>query len=360
MKIAITSQNLDPKIVVSGISTVVNTIITHSTHQHYLYEVGYRDGDKKDLKWFFKQFGVLFKFHNFLKKNRIALVHINLPMNPMGIVRDYLLFLITRIQNKKVILHIHGGRLLMIPAKNLLLRKIIKYLLNYSDKVVVLSAIEKEILLTNYGFANADFLENAVDTSTIAFWPFSDAEDGRVVKPTILYLARIIESKGIDDVIVALKELSTLNKFRFILCGSGDNAVEVAAQFRTFLPEDDFEFRGAVAGKEKWDIIYRADIFLLPSRHSEGLPMSLLETMAAGKVPVVTDEASMIKVVKNGHNGLVVKKYDGKSIALKINELIENPTSMVKYSYAARDTIVNDYDVKTFIKKLDGIYSSLK
>jgi glycosyltransferase involved in cell wall biosynthesis len=356
MNIAITSQNLDPKIVISGISTVVNTIVSLGKDNFHLYEVGYRDGDKKGVKWFFKQIRTFSNFSSFLKKNSIDIVHLNVPFDALGIIREYLLLTIAKKSKKKVLLHIHGGKLLMIPAKNKVIKYFANQLLNQSDKVLVLSKIEQAALITNYNFTDSEYLENAVDTNKIQF-ELKPHQKETPPAINILYLARITESKGIDDVYSGLKQLREKCSFTFTLCGSGDDAIAVADKFKDFMA-DDFKFKGAVAGNE-WDVISGADIFILPSRHSEGLPMSLLETMAAGLVPVVTNEASMIHVVNDNYNGMIVEKYNGLDICNKLYTLITNPGLLQQYSSSARETIVEKYDTKIFIDKLSTIYLQL-
>ncbi len=360
MKIAITSQNLDPKIVVSGISTVVSTIVNLSDNQYHVYEVGYRDGNKrKNLKWLLRQLKLLIKFPLFIKRNDIEIVHINIPFDTLGIIRDSLLVVISKLCRRKVLLHIHGGKSLMIPAKNPLILFLVKIILSKSDKILVLSEIEKEVLKTNYFFDKAEVLLNAVDTSQIEFKGFvNNRENGYNEKYVILYLARITESKGIDDVLDAFRELYLKKKFKFILCGSGDKAQELVSEFEKIMGSD-FEFKGVVSGEEKLNIIAGADIFLLPSRHSEGLPMSLLETMAAGLVPVVTNEASMIKVVKDGVNGIVTRKYDGKYLSEKLFDIMNAPELLQSLSIEARKTIEMEYDTRDFVGNLDKIYQSI-
>lgn len=355
MRVAITSQNLDPRIVVSGISTVADTIIRLTQNQIFLFEMGYRDQDskKRGIRWVWKQLKFVFTFPYFLITNRIEIVHLNVPFNTMGIIREYAALCIAKLLRKKVLVHIHGGKYLMIPCENPAIKFFIKSLLNQGDKVLVLSELEKDILNKNYSFDSAEFLLNAVDTSLYEFKPFNEL---RTDKVTVLYLARITESKGIDDVVEAFKKLYPILPFKLIVCGTGPSQVEFVAACEKLMNED-FEYRGVVSGKDKLSAIYSSDLFILPSRHSEGLPMSLLETMAAGLVPIVTDEASMKYVVEHEKNGIQVNKYDGEDIFIKMKQLIENRTKIKELSFAARKTIVEKYDSKKYVNSVDRLYN---
>jgi glycosyltransferase involved in cell wall biosynthesis len=356
MRIALTSQNLDPKIVVSGIATVASTIIKLSKHETFLFEMGYRDDNNngKGLKWFTKQVAFLVKFPYFLIKNKIQLVHLNVPFDAMGILREYAALVIAKLLRKKVIVHIHGGKYLMLPTNSKFLDFFIQRILNDCDKVIVLSEIENKVVEENFKFKGAISLENAVDTSYFNYNPKGNSNK----KPQVLYLARITESKGIDDIIEAVKLLYPEVSFKFVICGAGPDLEHFVSSCEKLMGEDAI-YKGVVAGDEKLKIIHESDIFLLPSRHSEGLPMSLLETMSCGLVPVVTDEASMKFVVQPEVNGLRVLKYNGQDIYHQMKNLMQDNEKLKTLSFAASETIKLNYDTRNYVKKLEDIYSEL-
>jgi glycosyltransferase involved in cell wall biosynthesis len=119
---------------------------------------------------------------------------------------------------------------------------------------------------------------------------------------------------------------------------------------------DDFEFAGVVSGETKQSIIDRSDIFLLPSRYGEGLPMALLETMANGLVPVVTDDASMKIVVKPNFNGLRVQKRDPADLAAKLQSLLVDSDLLAQLSREAEKTIRREYSIGSYTSRLEAIY----
>jgi glycosyltransferase involved in cell wall biosynthesis len=122
------------------------------------------------------------------------------------------------------------------------------------------------------------------------------------------------------------------------------------------IPGIDFQYKGLVWGEKKWHALQDADIFLLPSRYGEGLPMALLEAMALGKVVIVTDDASISKVVQHGFNGLMVPKKDGAALATEIARILANPAEQKALGYQARQTIEREYSSDYYIKELQSIY----
>lgn len=269
-------------------------------------------------------------------------------------MREYLINMWCRILNIPVLLHVHGGIFLMNGTNNLLLKFLIKSIMHHSQRVIVLSEIEKEALLNNYRYSSADVLYNSVDT---AQYP---QKNGGVTKKkyNFLFLGRIHKSKGIEDIIDAFKLIKKEMDFRFILCGDGPLKEKMIAECTTILGED-FKYLGIVSGKEKVNVICKSDYFLLPSRYGEGLPMALLETMAAGVVPIVTDDASMKYVVSHGINGIQVNKKDPNDIAKKIKYILENSDIYYSLSLNAKKTVMDNYGIENFIYKLNEIYRTL-
>ena len=77
--------------------------------------------------------------------------------------------------------------------------------------------------------------------------------------------------------------------------------------------------------RERMPQIYAAhDIFVFPSL-MEGMPLTLLEAMAAGLPVVTTETCGMADVVEDGFDGLLVRPADAEDLAQAIQRLCENP-----------------------------------
>ena len=351
MNILITAPSLNPTFNVNGISTVVQTIIQNNKNHTYLhYLLGRPDNKQNKLKWFVELIKQLVLFPISLKRNRIELVHQNLPFDPKGVLREFIINLWCRLFNIPVVLHVHGGIFLMNGTPNKFYYNLSKILLNNCEVVVVLSNIEKDSLLKNYKYSSAKVLNNSIDSSS-----YFNRKGIKNDKPTFLFLGRIHESKGVEDIISAFKILRKEIDFRFILCGKGPLKEMFVTECHEILGSD-FEYLGIVSGDEKLNTINKSDYFLLPSRYGEGLPMALLETMASGLVPVVTDDASMKYVVKHKINGIQINKNDPQDLYEKLKLIISDKVLYNTLSTNAVKTIKDHFDIKNYIVQLNEIY----
>ena len=128
-------------------------------------------------------------------------------------------------------------------------------------------------------------------------------------------------------------------------------------KFKEALGED-FEYCGLVSGETKREFLDSLDVFVMPT-YFEGLPMSLLETMSYGVVPVVTEVGSIPTVVKDGKNGLFVKVKDVESICEALKKLDEDRALLTKMSDEARRTIQENFSATKYVERLNAIYDSL-
>lgn len=353
MKILITAPSLNPHINVSGISTVVKTIIEHnSTHNYYHYLLGRPDSLKNKFVWYFKLIFQLIYFPLVLLTRKIDLVHQNFPFNVKGIFRELVISFWCFLLRTPVVLHVHGGEFLTKPHSNKFICFLISRIFKWSKVIIVLSELEKEYLVCNYNIYNVEVLSNCVDTNYYQF----KARASFHSLPTLLFFGRIHESKGIDDIYTALEKLNQTVSFQFILCGDGPLRESVIERFSLLL-HNNFQYRGVLSGPAKLSVFEESDVFLLPSRYGEGLPMALLETMSVGLVPIVTDDASMKMVVVNDFNGCVVAKNNPEDIYNKLSNLLAKEENFLKLSQNAHNTVEANYDIKAYIKILNTLYS---
>jgi glycosyltransferase involved in cell wall biosynthesis len=97
------------------------------------------------------------------------------------------------------------------------------------------------------------------------------------------------------------------------------------------------------------------DVFTMPSL-SEGLPLSLLEAMAAGVPPVVTQVGGMPEVVRDGETGFIVPPGDVVALADRISFLLGNPPLATKMGAASRDRILDRFTVDRMVAEYRDVY----
>jgi glycosyltransferase involved in cell wall biosynthesis len=175
----------------------------------------------------------------------------------------------------------------------------------------------------------------------------------------IVYLGRLDEAKGLSEMVEACRLLKAQGfKFKFACYGTGRDKDEFVRRMTAVLAED-FHYGGIVSGKDKTTALHAADIFLMPSRF-EGLSMALLEAMAAGCVPIVSNRGSMPSVVEDGRNGFLIDPGDITQIVGKLKFLLsEGETGWNDYRQNACSTIRAGFDMKAYVARLQDIYTEI-
>jgi len=359
MKVLITGPNLDDDKQIGGIITVIQTILSEITVDYSFFSRSPRQGDKVSILGKIKWFGKLFQFLQINLKGNFDVIHVHTAMNKSALLRDFIWVFLGKFFKVKILLHVHGGKFLFEKPSSSLLERIANLMFDRSDAIIVLSYIEQESLRSIYSIKNATYvLENAINLKEIPdLKSESDSEKGNTIN--LLFIGRITESKGLHDILEGIKLMSPeeLSKFSFDMYGEGDILNEIS-QGLSDLMGDNYQYHGIVSGNEKWKAFHNSDVFLLPSRYGEGLPMALLEAMALGKIVLTTNDASIGLVVQNDVNGYLVEKYSPESIKGKLLQIANLKDEEInQISDKAHNTVLENFSSESYIKKLESIYA---
>ena len=161
---------------------------------------------------------------------------------------------------------------------------------------------------------------------------------------------------------VANRLLETNLDFKFYWLGS--TSIHLIKYF-PFLSKKDIHdivkndsrlvFTGKVPRSEAERIIASTDVFLSPSRR-EGCPMSLIEAMRVGVIPIVADFDNANKeIVKDGENGFVVGRNDIDRFVTLIKEIALDKGRFYPIYDHAVETYNNELSYRVWKKKMDEI-----
>jgi glycosyltransferase involved in cell wall biosynthesis len=183
-------------------------------------------------------------------------------------------------------------------------------------------------------------------------FPFDRTRPADAGPPIILAVGRLIEKKGLGDLIAAADILRRRGRsFRVEIIGAGPLAPALEAQVQRLALQDQVAFLGAQPQEAVRLAYRRATIFALPcvvtaEGDRDGIPTVLLEAMASG-VPVVSTSISGIpEVIQSGHNGLLVAPHDPAMLAGALDLLLADADLGDRLAYAARRTIEATFSIE--------------
>jgi L-malate glycosyltransferase len=163
--------------------------------------------------------------------------------------------------------------------------------------------------------------------------------------------------KGIELLVDALALLPTEWHAHLLLIGGGMDAPELAKRIATSPVAANVHVLGF--RKDAPALTAACDVFALPSTKREGLARSLIEAMAHGIAPVVTDCGGSPEVVVDGVSGIVVPVRDVPALAAALKRLHDDPALRRRMGAAARERIRNDFRIEDTIAKTLELYKSL-
>lgn len=305
-------------------------------------------------------FQILIKLFFKLIFNKWDVGYITTSQSKNGFIRDYLIIGLCKLFKVKVVAHQYGANYnQLLQSLNDKGMKRLTNMLDYVSIIIVEGQYMKEqySFLPNYN--NKVFIipnglpsvgESALKAKHYEYeMPFK-----------VFYLSNLIWSKGYFDVLKAADILvnERNRNVEFIFAGtfmsSADDpqpGISNAISFKAFIKEHRLEsvvkYYPGLYGKEKDEAFALSNVFVLPTYYiNEGQPVSIIEAMAYGCVPVVTEYRHIPMMVTND-NGCFVKPQNPEQIADVIIKLMNNP---VEYSEKSQACIQDYLEKFTFDK----------
>jgi glycosyltransferase involved in cell wall biosynthesis len=300
---------------------------------------------------------------------KVDIIHIHFAERG-SMLRKSILISIGLLFRQSIILHAHGATYQEfyagLPQP---IQKLLRFLIGNSSKIIVLSKSWQNYYSSKFALApdQTVVLYNPVEIpiltpNRLGRKHLKFVFLGRIGKRGgALDVAKSLisfpkQDKGAFDLIEAFAALPATSRqcTELILAGNGD--LEAANQLIIKLGlEDKITVLTWLNPEQRDRLLSTADAFILPSYH-EGLPMSMLESMAWGLPVIVTPVGGIPEVIRDGHNGLLVEPGHQAQLVHAMQQLIQDEALRVSLGIAARQS-VEHCDVRNYMKSLANLYT---
>lgn len=182
--------------------------------------------------------------------------------------------------------------------------------------------------------------------------PFDIPEDAFVVG----FVGNIRPVKGVEILLRSFQYLPESADIRYLIIGDiRDPKIKKAARRFDGHPKIHFAgFRPDAAA-----LMASFDVFVMPSLKREGLPKAVIEAMAQGIAPIVTDVGGMPEIVVDRKSGRVVPPGNPRKLAEAILDMAGNPGECRQIGEQARKRIETAFNIDDTIKKTIELHQGL-
>lgn len=198
-----------------------------------------------------------------------------------------------------------------------------------------------------------------IDKFRDAPWPedwrkLIDADDAQDKPVTILMLAVLESRKRHAEFLREFATVSTPGEnIRVLLAGDGPERHNLASLIFELGLSDRVKLLGHRSDPEK--LVALSDFGVLASLR-EGLPRSIVQSLAGGRPVVVSPFRGIGEVVKNHENGIITASRSAEEVARETVLLARNPERLHYYQKGARQTSVDDWTFNNMFGQLDAAY----
>ncbi len=171
----------------------------------------------------------------------------------------------------------------------------------------------------------------------------------------VTYVGRVTADKGVMTLVLGCERAKALLRqdIRLVLVGPIADTIRADLERRAAASRGSLILVGERA--DPWRFLAAGQVFALVSWR-EGLPLSLLEAMAAGRPVIASSVGDIPEVVRDRQTGLLVRPGDVDGLASAIRWVAEHPSEAAEMGTRAAVLVERDYDDKSVWSRYRALY----
>jgi glycosyltransferase involved in cell wall biosynthesis len=250
-----------------------------------------------------------------------------------------------------------GSDILITPREKFLARQIVKLVLRKARHLIAVSTHLKDAMV-QLGANEAKVSVLPIGVDTAVFTPPAERRNNNSVQ--IISLNNHDPIYNIEQLIYAMKSVVTARKdIKAIVLGSGPETSKLKALTDSLGLDEYITFPGRVPFEELIVLLGQSDVYI-STASSAGTPVALLEAMACGTYPIITDIPGHREWIQDGYNGSLIPLGAPGDLASAILQAAEKNAKNKKYASYNRSLIIQKADWQTCMTEAEKIYASIK
>lgn len=242
------------------------------------------------------------------------------------------------------------------PAKRIMYAAIEHMMLGITKRVICVSEFDRQL-------AKRWFLRNYNRVVTVHNGIVDKAFNINIVREYSLPLklvsvARFSHQKNNLELIRAVEQINKLysDNLQLNMVGDGPLLSEAQAYVTSHKLENEVHFLGSRTDVD--DILNQNDIFCLISNY-EGLPISIIEAMRAGKPIIASDVGGVNELVQDGVNGFLIPRGNISELVEKLKYILEHKELIKFMGEASRKIYEEEYTADRMNQKILSVYNEV-
>ena len=324
----------------------------------------YLDGSIKIFykKNYYSLWGInpLVNIYSFLKKNyqNYDVIHVHSYLFLTSLQSA----LFRKIRKFPYVLHIHGGvqtpqnlssgliEKAQLGFKNMFFDKWIgSFTMKTADALISVSKKDLDIIKKRFNIRHNHkyYIPNGVNTEIFN----KKKENGKMF---VTFIGRLSYIKGFDIFMNVIKELYKKNKdLNFLIIGKGPlkKLIKPAQKNLPILHSDYYPHEKMV------DIYNHSKVVLITSRF-EGVPTTMLESLACETPVIASNVGGIPEVITNDENGLLIENFNTKSAVTKIIDVLHDQDKSRTFGRNGRNLVLKDFSWDVITDKIEMVYKN--
>lgn len=349
MKIAIVGPSVTRT--KGGMATVISDMLANKTvGVEFVHVVTHVEGSAGE-----KLAGAGKALLRLMREPGLDVVHIHVASDA-SFYRKSVFVLQSRLRGLPVVMHVHGADFdTFYQQAGELKQAYIRRIFALCSKVLVLSDYWKVFFQQHIIQDTVEVLHNGVYPQGFAPCFTMPANLNR-----FLFLGRLGPRKGVYDLLAAVEQLVINQGFtnlEFYLAGDGEmQEVQQIIEAKGLTAQ--VKVLGWIGDEEKRHWLKQVATMVLPS-YNEGLPLSILEAMAAGKIIISSRVGGIPDLVTEGINGFLITPGDVDALSQHLAYVATHPDEMVQMADNNHHKIAADYNLEKLNAWLLAMYRTL-